>query len=172
MNTKRIIRLVLVVVIGVATWYANDQGLLNQGTSTPTTPSQTQNPTGATPGTAGGGVTSSPNTGGEAALLKAYRDRQSGVMIECTGTIDRLLRDDNEGSRHQKFILRLPGRHTVLVSHNIDLAERIPASQGDRIEIRGQYEWNDRGGVLHWTHHDPRGRRPGGWIKHGGKTYR
>jgi hypothetical protein len=44
--------------------------------------------------------------------------------------------------------------------------------RGDEVRFRGQYEWNERGGVIHWTHHDPDGRRPGGWLRHDGATYR
>ena len=95
----------------------------------------------------------------------------SGVMIDATGTVSKVLSDDNEGSRHQRFILELPSGHTVLVAHNIDLAERVPLASGDRVSIHGQYEWNDRGGVLHWTHHDPAGRHEGGWIEHSGQRY-
>ena len=84
----------------------------------------------------------------------------------------RILPDDNVGSRHQRFIVTLESGHTVLLSHNIDLAPRVPLAQGDRVVFRGEYEWNERGGVVHWTHHDPGGRRPGGWIRHRGETYR
>ena len=62
--------------------------------------------------------------------------------------------------------------HTLLISHNIDLAVRVPVHIGDRVDVRGRYEWNDRGGVIHWTHHAPQGRRPGGWIRHHKRTYR
>jgi hypothetical protein len=108
---------------------------------------------------------------GERAVLEAFAAKRSGVVVEVHGRVLKELADDDEGSRHQKFLMELAGGHTLLVSHNIDLAPRVPLDRGDEVEIRGQYEWNDRGGVLHWTHHDPRGRRPGGWIRHGGKAY-
>jgi len=95
---------------------------------------------------------------------QAFAGQSSGVWIDTDGRIARLLADDNDGSRHQRFILALDSGHTVLVAHNIDLAERIPLGKGDRITVRGRYEWNDRGGVIHWTHRDPDGRIQGGWI--------
>lgn len=92
--------------------------------------------------------------------------------MTVAGEVARQLPDDNEGSRHQRFILELASGHSLLVSHNIDLAPRVPLSEGDRLTIRGRYEWNERGGVIHWTHHDPQGRRQGGWIEHQGRRYR
>jgi hypothetical protein len=103
---------------------------------------------------------------------EAFQGRRSGVMVEGVGKVTRILADDREGSRHQRFILLLESGQTLLVSHNIDLAERVPIRPGDRLELRGQYEWNDRGGVVHWTHHDPEGRRNGGWIRLGDREYR
>jgi len=61
---------------------------------------------------------------------------------------------------------------TVLVAHNIDLAERVPLGLGDRLHYRGMYEWNDLGGLVHWTHEDPMGVEEGGWIRYRRKTYR
>ena len=106
-------------------------------------------------------------------IVRLYQEEHSGEVVEGIGTVERVLRDDHDGSRHQRFILRLSSGHTLLVSHNIDLAPRVTdLEEGDQILFRGQYEWNDRGGVLHWTHHDPGGRRQGGWLQHGGTTYR
>lgn len=102
----------------------------------------------------------------------AYQARQSGVWMETSGHVRRMLPDDNDGSRHQRFILDVGNGHTVLVSHNIDLADRIPAAVGDALVLRGRYEWNERGGVIHWTHHDPGGFEKGGWIELDGKRYR
>jgi hypothetical protein len=95
----------------------------------------------------------------------AYAAYQSNTWLETQGRISRVLRDDNDGSRHQKFILELDDGHTVMIAHNIDLAERIPAREGLSVRVRGRYEWNDRGGVIHWTHHDPSGQLKGGWIE-------
>jgi len=98
-------------------------------------------------------------------VQQAYVAGQSGVWLETRGRISRVLRDDNEGARHQKFILELDDGHTVMVAHNIDLARRIPARENLLLIVRGRYEWNDRGGVIHWTHHDPEDRLQGGWIE-------
>lgn len=98
------------------------------------------------------------------AVLQAYEDQRSGLWVGVSGEAVKILKDDSQGSRHQRFILRLDNGHTVLVSHNIDLASRVPLQKGDRLELRGRYEWNHKGGVIHWTHHDPKGQLTGGWI--------
>jgi hypothetical protein len=109
---------------------------------------------------------------GDRAISEAYRDGRSGFVIQSAGVVERVLPDDEEGDRHQRFILRLASGHTLLMSHNIDLAPRVPLAVDDSVEFRGGYEWNEQGGVVHWTHHDPQGDRPGGWIRHAGRLYR
>ena len=100
-------------------------------------------------------------------------ERNNGQMVESVGIVDRVLPDDTEGSKHQRFILKLSDGKTLLIAHNIDLARRIDNLQhGDSVKFRGQYETNDRGGVVHWTHDDPRGDHPAGWLEHNGKQYR
>ena len=107
-----------------------------------------------------------------AAIDQAFAGRRSNLQVEGRGTVQRLLADDNKGSRHQRFIVRLDSGLTVLVAHNIDLAPRLDVLRaGDAIAFAGEYEWSSKGGVIHWTHHDPHGRHPGGWIRHGGRTY-
>ncbi|MGR5559346.1 DUF3465 domain-containing protein [Vibrio fortis] len=105
-------------------------------------------------------------------LKQAYQNHQSDLQIQGSGIVSRVLPDDNKGSRHQKFILRLDSRQTLLVAHNIDLAPRIPNLKvGDVVQFYGEYEWNDKGGVIHWTHRDPGNRHAHGWLKHQGKIY-
>lgn len=105
-------------------------------------------------------------------ITDAYNNRLSDVQVNGLGIVSRILRDDNEGSRHQKFILRLLSGQTLLIAHNIDLAQKIEILQaGDNVEFFGEYEWNSKGGVVHRTHKDPSGHHMDGWLKHGGQTY-
>lgn len=109
---------------------------------------------------------------GHSAVYAAYQAQQSDVWVSGAGKVVKVLADDVKGRRHQKFILELPSGITVLIAHNIDLAPRIPSLKtGDEISFFGEYEWNDKGGVIHWTHHDPAGRHAGGWLKHNGATF-
>lgn len=109
----------------------------------------------------------------EQTLRNYYEQRISGKMIKLSAKVIKLLADDLEAPRHQKFIIKVASDMTILVTHNIDLADRINSLKvGDNIQLYGQYEWNQRGGIVHWTHHDPKGKRQAGWIQHQGKTYK
>lgn len=102
----------------------------------------------------------------------ATAEWQSGVQLAGEGTVSRILGDDSMGDRHQRFILTLDSGRTLLIAHNIDLAPRIESLQeGDTVSFSGEYEWNDKGGVVHWTHHDPQGQHEAGWLRHRGRTY-
>jgi len=108
-----------------------------------------------------------------AALSTQFERRHSNEQVRGQGEVLKILADDIDGSRHQRFILRLDTGQTLLIAHNIDLAPPIPSlSSGDLVEFFGEYEWNSKGGVVHWTHHDPRGAHVDGWLKHDGKTYK
>jgi len=103
---------------------------------------------------------------------RAFEQHSRNLQVEGRSTVKKILSDDREGSRHQRFILQLDSGQTLLITHNIDIAPRIPdLREGDEVEFRGVYEWNPEGGVIHWTHHDPQGRHPPGWLKHKGTTY-
>jgi len=95
---------------------------------------------------------------------QVYERRDTGEWIDGVGVVRRLLADDHDGSRHQRFVLDMRNGQTLLIAHNIDLAERIPLGIGDKVGFRGMYEWNDQGGLVHWTHHDPMGKEEGGYI--------
>ncbi len=102
-----------------------------------------------------------------------FEDNRSDTWLTVDGRVDRILADDNDGSRHQRFILRTASGHTVLIAHNIDLAPRVADLRLETpVRVYGEYEWNDRGGVIHWTHHDPDGDIVGGWVEYRGRRYR
>ena len=131
-------------------------------------------------GSGGGGAARSPVAApaspalvdSDERLAAAFRDRRSDLQIQGDGTVVHVLPDDNDGSRHQRFLLELDSGQTLLVAHNIDLAPRVPdIARGDRVRFFGEYEWNPTGGVIHWTHHDPRGSHVGGWLEHAGRRY-
>lgn len=106
------------------------------------------------------------------AIDKAYHSKQSDIQVQGSGKVIKVLRDDNNGSRHQKFLIKLRSNLTILIAHNIDLSSRVrDLKAGDNIEFYGEYEWNKKGGVIHWTHHDPRKKHKDGWLKHNGIIY-
>ena len=106
------------------------------------------------------------------AIGRAFASGVSDIQVEGEGTVIRVLPDDVNGSRHQRFIVELESGQTLLITHNIDIAPRIDAlAVGDSVRFTGEYIWNAKGGVIHWTHHDPRGRHVGGWVLHNGTTY-
>lgn len=106
------------------------------------------------------------------AIERMWRQRAHEKWVEGASIVVKVLPDDNEGSRHQRFLIRISRNVRVKVAHNIDLAPRLPVKAGDVVAYRGKYVYNDLGGALHWTHHDPRGRHKGGWLRHKGKTYK
>lgn len=173
-NKRSPLRIIIsIVIILVAAYFGVD---LTQSTDTNTqnAAQQVAQPNSTT-------HTSSPSSdpqtiaASQRALVQLADAQQSGNMVELRARVVKLLEDDNEGSRHQRFLLAIDHEpspmDSVLVAHNIDLAPRVPLEVGAVIRIFGQYEWNDRGGVLHWTHHDPAGRHEDGWIEYDGKRY-
>lgn len=114
----------------------------------------------------------SPSDSAQHEEAQTFNLRRVGSQSTGAGTVVRILPDDNKGSRHQKFILKMPSGQTLLIAHNIDLAPRIRAlNLGDTIVFLGVYANNSKGGVIHWTHHDPRGKHSGGWLMKNGSKY-
>ena len=112
------------------------------------------------------------NVRGDQDIATAFKNHRSNVDVEGEGIVIKVLPDDIEKPRHQRFLLRLASGQTVLVAHNIDLAPRVDGlREGDQVAFKGEYEWNDKGGVVHQTHRDPAGRRIAGWLRHQGKVY-
>jgi len=161
-------RIVLVLIVAGVGWAGQKYGWFKGDAAKTTTTERTPEPTPAPQ------PRTQPKTAtGASEIDKAFRAKRSGVWLEEEGTVVKLLRDDMKGSKHQQWLLRLESGLTVKFAHNIDLAPYLKTlAEGDRIQFRGRYEYNIKGGVVHWTHHDPQGRQEGGWIDHDGKRYK
>jgi len=104
-------------------------------------------------------------------LVDRYGKRDTGTWIQDSGIVLRLLHDERGDERHQRFIVRTGGGQTLLISHNLDVAARVPLGLGDRVEFRGVFEHNDLGGLVHWTHRDPLGSGEDGFVRFRRQTY-
>ncbi len=165
MRRKKPLSVVLLIVIAVVVWWLeNRKTPSKENEPAPRTTDRSARrpnpPSSGTTRTAGG------------AIEKAFREKRSKVWVEDEGEIVYLLPDDRVGDKHQLFLVELASGHTIKISHNVDLAPKVPVRKGDPIRFRGRFEWNERGGVVHWTHHDPRGRKKGGWLELRGQKYK
>jgi uncharacterized protein DUF3465 len=105
-------------------------------------------------------------------LEQAIERHAHDVRVDGVGFVVGVLPDDHAGERHQRFIVRLPRGETILIAHNIDIAPRVEDLRvSDRVAFAGEYVWNDKGGLVHWTHHDPSGRHHAGYLVVRGHKY-
>jgi hypothetical protein len=74
---------------------------------------------------------------------RAFASGTSDVQVEGEGKVTRVLNDDLDGSRHQRFVVQLASGQTLMISHNIDIAPRIDGLEvGDSVQFSGEYIWN------------------------------
>ena len=109
---------------------------------------------------------------GLAQIMDASKNRMAGITVQHWGTVSRTLASDSDAEPLQKFVVTLENGHRLLFAHNTTIAPRVPLGAGDSIEFRGRYDWNDVGGLISRTHHDPQMAFDDGWVKHNGKVYR
>ncbi|HEY8678519.1 MAG TPA: DUF3465 domain-containing protein [Candidatus Dormibacteraeota bacterium] len=109
----------------------------------------------------------------DAAIVQDFHDHQSNVEVTADGTVTTVFADRTSRTGvHEQFIVTLAsGDITVEVEHNISIGARVPVAEGDHVIVHGEYIWNARGGLIHFTHHDPQGTHEGGYIQDRGQTY-
>ena len=101
-----------------------------------------------------------PEQTDNAAVSRDFAEHRSNVEVTASGAV------------HQRFIVQLSGlSQTLLVDNNVDIGRRVPLGQGDLVTVHGEYVWNDQGGLVHFTHHDPVHTHEGGWIEVRGVRY-
>lgn len=114
--------------------------------------------------------------GTDGGIPELFKNKLSDRIVQASGTIVKILPDDEDTSdgseQHQKFLVELADRDrtTIKICHNLKFG-RVPVREGNVVAFRGEYEYTDFGGTLHWTHHDPRGTHDDGWIEYDGKRY-
>lgn len=178
--SPREIVIAILVLAAVAAWYRwgpTDEGGASPGGGTSTTEAPRDPGQGKTADRTGTRSTKQPAgtssaSSGEAEVLKAFRAKRSDVQVEVEGRVVFIFPPDRDGKPHQRFLLELPSGHTLKIAHNLTLSKPVPLRKGDTVRLYGEYEYNVKGGVVHWTHRDPRNRHPHGWIRHEGKVYR
>lgn len=109
-----------------------------------------------------------------AAVCAAYSAGRSHVEVVADGSVTRILGiAQGRVSPHEGFLFRLASGCglVVRVEANTDFTGPIPLAPGRHVLVKGEYEYYPLGGVIHWTHRDPRGRHEGGYIAVNGQTY-
>jgi len=160
----------LAVLVAAAITIAAKRGWIPTSTSNPT--SSTNSPSAPTPPSS-----QSPAPAFSRTVRDLYNAKRSDAWVETTGRVEKLLADDTDTSdnsdKHQKFLLLVPGEITVLVAHNISSAPRVPIRPGDKITLRGEYEYTDKGGTIHFTHKPKYNSRntQSGYIEFKGQRY-
>jgi hypothetical protein len=106
-------------------------------------------------------------------IFSAYR-AAAPAMVDFQGIVTSVptyFMGSRTHCRHEEFSVRSAAGPLEVVD-NVDIAPQIPLSPGDSIEVRGEMV-HDPGKppVVHWTHHDPGGRHPGGFIRYRGQMY-
>jgi hypothetical protein len=162
-------RLFLVVSAVIGIYFA---ARVARHPTTPTSPAPRAVAAAPSPALPRASATTTPSLSDNAAIARAFASHARDVRVDGSGSVSRVLPDDRQGQPHQRFLVRLPTGQSILIVHNIDIAPRIENLRvGDEIEFEGEYVWNDQGGLVHWTHHDPSRRHRPGWVKHAGHVY-
>jgi hypothetical protein len=112
-----------------------------------------------------GCATSSGGDDANGAVYDAWANGRSHIEVTATGSVARILGTRRGPSGvHEGFLLHLRGSAgrglTVRVEDNVDLTGPIPLTEGDDVEVRGEYVYDPRGGAI-----------GGGYVKVDGKVY-
>lgn len=114
------------------------------------------------------------SVGSDGGIARLFQHRRSDVIVTASGKVVKILPDDDDDTDgsglHQLFLVDLITGVCVKVSHNLAFG-RVPVREGQIVSFKGEYEYTEKGGTVHWTHHDPKGWHEDGWIELDGKRY-
>lgn len=107
----------------------------------------------------------------DAQIIQAQSQQARKVELTVTAPIKKMLREEDYREPHQRFLLILSNGTTVLVANDLQYGTYAPVQAGNVVRIHGEYIWNERGGVLHWTHKSDEPRHESGYIDFNGMRY-
>ena len=110
-----------------------------------------------------------------AGALDDIAQGRTGAEVTVEGAVVRVLSTSNgtEGT-HERFVVAVKSgsaEQEVLVADNITVGRAAPVRRGDDVIVRGELAIDPTGPVIHWTHHDPRGRHESGFVRLDGALY-
>ena len=121
---------------------------------------------------AGGCVPSEQADNGK--ICGLYASGASDVEVIGQGSVLAILGTRNGPSGvHEGFLLKLTGGCDLMVrvETNVGITGPLPLHPGETATVKGVFDDDADGGVIHWTHHDPSGRHIAGYVEAGGKIY-
>jgi hypothetical protein len=110
------------------------------------------------------------NAPDNAAVCQAVTAGASHVEVVARGIVTQMLGSSTgAGGAHEGLMMRLNSDcgQTVRVEINTDFTGVVPVRVGQPITVKGEYETDPDGGVIHWTHRDPRGHHDSGFVQVG-----
>jgi len=119
----------------------------------------------------GGGAAEQPNN---AQICSLYASGRSGVEVIGQGTVLAVIGTHaGPSGEHEGFLVKLERQCDLLlrIEANVGITGSIPLHEGETVTVKGQFEDDPTGGMIHWTHHDPAGRHVAGYVIAGGKIY-
>jgi len=111
------------------------------------------------------------------AAIQAIQAHRSGQEVTVEGTVASAPQfSRGPTGRHEDFVLEVSSgtgeQQLIHVAHNVDIAPEVPLDEGMDIIVHGELDIDRSGPVIHFTHHDPRGRHQPGFIRiKNGPTY-
>ena len=93
--------------------------------------------------------------------------------VTVSATVTVILADSTSGpdGPHQRFDIDAGQGITCEIDHNLTLAPRVPVEVGTQIVVKGQYEPDPSGCVIHYTHHSTSRSHESGYIEVAGQQY-
>jgi hypothetical protein len=108
------------------------------------------------------------------AVCRAFHAGTSAFEVVADGRVVSLL-GTNAGpsGAHEGFLLHLGSGCdlTLRVETNVGFTGPIPLHVGENVVVKGEYEYEALGGVIHWTHRETHGRHPSGYVEAAGRYY-